>query len=171
MNVMCIWVIFPVVKQLFFFCGPPASIMQSWYFSLSSGMPPPWLVPSTFLGYAVFILTPLGLRGSQPVGQPSGSPAALAGFSDPTGLYFGLCVGSTSVVQSFRGAVMLWNTSSTQPSAPLFAQLPCPRRLPGASSPRRGQWSPHTLPAPLPPAAGNVLSLGCYVRNERGVHT
>lgn len=94
---ICASKLFSLLREATFFFFPlffvpPATIMQSWYFSLSSGMPPPWLAPSTSLGYMIFILTPLGLPGSQAVGQPSGSPAALPGISDPTGLSFGLSI-------------------------------------------------------------------------------
>lgn len=70
--------------------------------SLSAGMPPLWLASSTSLGYTLSILTPLGLRVSQPVGQLSGSPAALAGISGSTGLFFGLSTGSTSISPAHR---------------------------------------------------------------------
>lgn len=132
---------------LFVFCSP----RQSWYFSLSSGMPPLWLAPSTSLGYVIFILTPLGLRGSQPVGQPSGSPSALPGISDPTGLYFG------PSVRQCKALVMLLRGETPAALSPARCFLLSRRVLAGSWERLPQERAVEPAHAPRPPPAGNVL--------------
>lgn len=101
--------------------------------SPSAGMPPVWLASSSSLGYVLSILTPLGLRVSQPVGQLSGRPAALAGISGSTGLFFGLSTG---------------NTSSSAPRT-AFCSAAVSSAAPGSAFPQERAVEPHRLPAPL----------------------
>lgn len=72
MNDTYIQIMFAVYEKLLgFFCPSSKRHAEPQYFSLSAGLLPLSLAPSTSLGH---VLTPLGLRGSQPVGTATRQP-------------------------------------------------------------------------------------------------
>lgn len=127
---------------LILFFVPPASSMQSWYFSLSAGMPFCGLLSTLHCSMWSPIDT-VGVVGVTGCGQRSLSQQG-----------YRLSIGSTTVMKTFRGAVTRWNTSRTQPKAFLLCSAAVSSLVPGSAFPQERAVEPAHAPRSPPDGGG-----------------